>query len=148
MHGGVPASKGQVSSTRRASQATPLAAIWHHRGMDDPNRSITFGLPVSDVEGAVRWYRALLGDVPQITPAAGVTEFEVLPNCWLQLIRADAPLEPGGIVRIGARDVRAAHERVRRLGCEPTAIQTVPGVISFFDFRDPYGNRLGYYQVL
>ena len=55
---------------------------------------------------------------------------------------------PPAVAKADAIRTEAEHERIRELGANPSPIQTVPGVVRYFEFRDPYGNRLSCYQVV
>lgn len=107
--------------------------------------SVTIGIPVSDLEAACRWYEKVLGKPHDIEPVPGVREFEIA-GVWIQL---DEGLATGGnwTLRIGVGDLSAERRRLEKLGMKLGETRTVPGVISFFDFRDPDGNRLSCYQV-
>jgi hypothetical protein len=39
-------------------------------------KTFTVGLPVTDLNSAVEWYRRLLGEVEEVNPAPGVWEFQ------------------------------------------------------------------------
>ncbi len=111
-------------------------------------RSLTVGVPVPNLDEATEWYRKLLGERNEINPAPGVREFEVLSECWLQLFEFRNTARSESIFRMGITDIARQHERISNLGIEPSPIETVPGVVRYFNFCDPYGNRLGFYQVL
>ena len=118
--------------------------------MSVPNAitSVTIGLPVPDLEAAKAWYRDLLGERSELAPAPGVFEIEILPGTWLQLLESERKGAADGILRLGTDDIEQEHARVQEGGGHPTAIQTVPGMVRYFEFADPYGNRLSFYQVL
>jgi len=44
-------------------------------------------------------------------------------------------------------NIEAEHERILKLGADPLPIETVPGAAHYFEFQDPYGNRLSCYQA-
>lgn len=50
--------------------------------------------------------------------------------------------------RFGVGDVRAARERLAGRGVEVSPVTSLPGVVAFVDFADPWGNTLGFYQDL
>lgn len=116
--------------------------------MGDWISSLTVGLPVADLREATEWYRAVFGSRPVLDPAPGVREFEVVPHTWLQLLASEQEVRSAFVVRIGVGDIEAEYERVRELGIDPSPIHTVSGVVRYFDFHDPYGNRLSFYQVI
>lgn len=90
----------------------------------------------------------MLGSRTEINPAPGVREFELVPHSWLQLLASEQVGEMECVVRIGVRDIEAEHERVCELGADPSPIETVPGAVRYFEFRDPGGNRLSFYEVV
>lgn len=108
--------------------------------------SVTVGIPVSDIEAASAWYARVLGKPHDIEPVPGIREFEVA-GTWVQLCEG-RPADGNWTLRIGTADLSAERHRLQRLGIELGETSSVPGVISFFDFRDPDGNRLSCYQVL
>lgn len=107
--------------------------------------SVTIGVPVRDLAVSREWYRQLLGQAPDLEPVPGIAEYEVA-GVWVQLMEGEPP---GGswTLRIGVTDLDGERDRLRSLGIEAGEVQTVPGVISYFVFRDPDGNRLSWYQV-
>lgn len=115
--------------------------------MRSQTSSMTVGIPVRDLSEATAWYRALLGSRREIAPAPGVHEFELLPRSWLQLLASAKAERSECIVRIGVCDIDVEHKRVSELGGDPSPIETVPGVVRYFEFWGPYGNRLSFYQV-
>lgn len=65
---------------------------------------------------------------------------------WLQLAEGRRN-ETDWTFRIGVKDAAKEQESVRSLGVMTTEMETVSGVISFFGFTDPDGNRLSFYQL-
>jgi predicted enzyme related to lactoylglutathione lyase len=106
---------------------------------------VTVGVPVRDLSKARAWYAQLFGRPPDLEPVPGVVEFKV-GGWWLQLEEGT----PGGAwaFRIGVADLDAARELVGTMGVKAGKVVTVPGVIRLFDFRDPDGNLLSFYQLL
>lgn len=112
--------------------------------------TITIGVAVKNVKEATRWYKALLGDVESMEPEPGTVELKLTDTTWLQLDDTGY-LKIGGrssIIRFGTNDIDAAHALVKKLAAEVDDIETVEGVVSYFDFKDLAGNRLSYFQEL
>jgi len=112
--------------------------------------SIAIGIAVKDVKEATRWYKTLLGDVEIIEPTPGTIELQLTEDAWLQLDDTGY-LKVGGdgsIVRLGTKDIDAMHKIVKNLTPDISDIELVEGVIRYFDFKDPAGNRLSYYQLI
>ena len=82
-------------------------------------------------------------------PAPGTFELKLTDNVWLQLDNTGY-LQVGGesIVRLETKDIDAAHRRVKNLTPDVDNIETVEGMVKYFDFKDPAGNRLSYVQIL
>jgi predicted enzyme related to lactoylglutathione lyase len=111
-------------------------------------KSVTIGLPVSDLDSATEWYRKLLGNVEEINPAPGVWEFSLTPNSWLQLFEVKTSEPNPTVIRFESNSIRASHELALKLGNEVGEIESVPNVVRFFEFSDPYGNLLSFYELL
>jgi lactoylglutathione lyase len=110
--------------------------------------NITIGIAVKDVKEAVRWYKALLGDVETMEPAPGTMELQLTENTWLQLDDTGYLEVGGSIIRLETKDMDAMHKIVKKLMPDTGDIEVVEGVIRYFDFKDPAGNRLSYYQLM
>jgi len=110
-------------------------------------KSVTVGIPVPDLHQAVEWYRRLLGDVTEINPAPGVWEFQVTRSGWLQLLEGWSGPPGGAVVRFETDDIEASRARVEGLGVEVGKTHTVPGAVRYFEFSDPFGNRLSFYEM-
>ena len=46
------------------------------------------------------------------------------------------------------RDIERAHKRVKKLEIPAEDITEVPGVIRYFDLRDPDGHGLSFYEMI
>jgi predicted enzyme related to lactoylglutathione lyase len=111
--------------------------------------SVTIGIAVKNVEEAKEWYQTLFGDVETIEPSPGTMELKIQDNVWLQLDDTGYLQVGGGsIVRFETKDIYAAHILVKKLNADTDEIETVEGVVKYFDFNDPAGNRLSYVQLL
>lgn len=108
--------------------------------------SVTVGIPVGDLAAAITWYDAVLERRPALEPAAGIVEYE-FAGTWIQLIGGQHG-SSGWVLRYGVDDLPTERARLSGLGVSVGDVDTVPGVISFFDFMDPDGNALSCYQVL
>ena len=111
-------------------------------------QSITIGIAVEDVNEAESWYKTLLGDVETIEPAPGTIELKLNENAWLQLDDTGYLKVGGSIIRLETQDIDAIHKKVKALKLNVGDIEFVEGVVRYFDFEDPAGNRLSYYQLL
>ena len=111
-------------------------------------KSFTIGLPVTDLGAAIEWYQRLLGNVKTINPAPGVWEFQIVPSGWLQLFESETSSQNVAVVRFESGDIEASRELALTLGTDVGEIETVPEAIRYFDFRDPFGNQLSFYEIL
>lgn len=108
--------------------------------------SVTIGVPVKNVDEASRWYERCLGLKDSIDPASDIREYELLPDCWLQLSEA-ATTTSEHCLLLGVSDLEGERERLASLDVEIGDVQRVEGVIAFCDFKDPDGNNLSLYRV-
>jgi len=111
-------------------------------------KSVTIGLPVTNMDNAKKWYRNLLGKVEEMEPAPGVMEFRLTPTTWIQLFEVKTSQHNPTVMRFESDDIKASHELALRIAKEVTKIESVPEVVSYFDFKDPFGNALSFYQLL
>jgi catechol 2,3-dioxygenase-like lactoylglutathione lyase family enzyme len=109
--------------------------------------SVTIGIAVSDVTEATRWYKNLLGDVETMEPAPGTVELQLSESTWLQLDDTGYLEVGGSIVRFETKGIEAIHKVVKNLVADVGDIEVVEGVIQYFDFKDPAGNKLSFYQL-
>jgi hypothetical protein len=111
---------------------------------------MTLQVEVGEAAAARRFYGAIFGSGPDYEPHEDFLEWRVGDGeTWLQAtvpLRAPRPLLNRVRFRVG--DLAAARQAVLDGVGDPSAIRTLPGVASFFDFDDPWGNHLGYFQDL
>lgn len=108
--------------------------------------SVTIAIPISDLALSRVWYDKLFEMNPSLEPAPGILEYEV-GGAWVQLVGRRRG-GSGWVLGYGVNDLHDERERLEGLGIAVGAIETVPGVVSFFEFRDPDGNQLSCYRVL
>lgn len=113
-------------------------------------KGVTIGIAVKDVKRATKWYKSLLGNVEAMEPNPGTIELKLTDDTWLQLDDTGYLKLGGGstIIRFETKDIDAAHKAVKELTSDIEDIVVVEGVVKFFDFKDPSGNRLSYVQIL
>lgn len=111
-------------------------------------KSVTIGIPVTNMDEAKKWYRSLLGKVEEMEPAPGVWEFSLTPTTWLQLSEVKTSQPNPTVVRFESNNINASHDLASKIGKEVTEIESVPEVVSYFDFKDPFGNSLSFYELL
>ena len=110
--------------------------------------SVTVGVPVPDLEKSIEWYRKLLGDLESFSPTEGIWEICVTSSFTLQLFELES--EESSMKNIGfeSTDIEESHRLVTTLGVTVKEIETVPDTVRYFEFSDPFGNLLSFYQVL
>lgn len=71
----------------------------------------------------------------------------MIDNFWLQL--GEGEPRPTYPLRLRVGNIEAERERIEReLGVECTPVVLIPGLVALCNFRDPWGNNLGFYQVI
>lgn len=111
-------------------------------------KSVTIGIPVSDLKKATDWYREILGNPEVIHPAPDVSELSLTSTSWLQLFQVETSDSNPTILRFESNDIVASHELALKYGVQVGAIETVPGFVKYFEFYDPFGNSLSFYELL
>ncbi len=107
--------------------------------------SSTISFPVSNLDLSVEWYKQVLGEIEYFSPADGVMEFALNDKTWLQLFEGESTT--GSVLRLEVRDIQFQYERLKKLSISPTPVEMVPNVVSYFDFKDPDGNQMSFYEL-
>ena len=110
--------------------------------------SVTVGLPVTQLDQAIEWYRQLLGKLEEISPTEGIWEAQVTPSFWIQLFEHEPDTASSKVVNFETEDIELSHKLALSLGVEVGEIETVPQTVRFFEFCDPFGNQLSFHQLL
>ena len=108
---------------------------------------VTLQVGVGDMAAARAFYDRLFGKEPDFVAADDFHEYELVPGFWFQITSA---VEPGSMrrVRFGVPDLTAARDRLLSESFEVSAVVTVPGVVSYCNLTDPFGNLIGLYEDL
>ncbi|WP_137790280.1 VOC family protein [Bacillus sp. E(2018)] len=108
---------------------------------------MTVQVRVSNMEDGQKYYETLLNRQPDFTPHDGFAEWELLPNCWLQVAEGD-PAVGNGPLRLGVVDIDAEKKRlIDVLHVEEFEIfERVEVPVRWATFSDPWGNRLGLFE--
>jgi predicted enzyme related to lactoylglutathione lyase len=110
-------------------------------------RGMTVAIHVGDREEALAFYCALIGRDPDMGPDPDFYEWEVSPGAWLQLATGRDEIAPSSFrLRLKVEDIEAAVEILRSKGFEPGKVKRLPGLVTFANLTDPWGNPLGVYQ--
>ena len=113
-------------------------------------KGISIGIGVKNAQEAMGWYKDLLGDVEVMEPVPGLFEIRLTDSTWLQLDDTGYLEEGGGsaIIRFETENIESVHDQTQKLTSDVEEIIVVEGVVKYFDFKDPSGNRLSFVQVL
>ncbi len=103
-------------------------------------------IQVSDLPKSRGWYSRLFGKAPDLEPFEGNVEFKI-GGAWVQIV-AGKPQPSSWNLQVEVRDLSRERERLRDAKIDATEIKTAPGIISWFDLKDPDGNAMRWYQVL
>ncbi|HCJ4262644.1 TPA: VOC family protein [Listeria innocua] len=109
-------------------------------------KSITVGLPVSDLEKSASWYEKILMSDEKLIPVEGVIEYPI-GSVWIQLFEEKINVSEN-VLRLEVEDLDVEFECLKTLGViTDEVIEDVPGIIRYFDFSDPDGNKLSFYWL-
>ncbi len=110
-------------------------------------RGLTIALHVGNREEALAFYCALIGRDPDMGPDPDFYEWEISPGAWLQLATGRDEIAPSSFrLRLQVEDIEKAHATLTTKGFEPGKVKRLPGLVSFANLTDPWGNPLGIYQ--
>jgi hypothetical protein len=108
---------------------------------------MTVQVRVSNMEEGQKFYETLLNRKPDFTPHDGFAEWELIPNCWLQVAEGP-PADGNGPIRLGVVDLVGERERLMDVfqieEFEIHEREEVP--VRWATFSDPWGNRLGLFE--
>ena len=108
--------------------------------------STTVGLPVTNLADSVKWYQEVF-QISQVQhPMEGVAEMKI-GTVWLQLYENNS-ITAENALRFGVTNVEKVRKRLVEMGLRVEEISEVPDLIRYFDFRDPDGNGMSFYQLL
>lgn len=114
----------------------------------EPFQEVTIGIPVSSIAEAEAWYTSFLGsNVETIKPFPGVVELKASKGVWIQLFETEDKQQSQTIVRFLVDDMAEAQDGRSKLGIDTGTAIEVPGVVTFSEFADPFGNALGLYDL-
>ncbi|EAG7323981.1 TPA: VOC family protein, partial [Listeria monocytogenes] len=109
-------------------------------------KSITIGLPVSDLEKSASWYEKLLMSDEKLVPVEGVIEYQI-GSVWIQLFEEKINASKN-VLCLEAENLEVEFERLKTLGIITNeVIEELSGILRYFDFTDPDGNKLSFYWL-
>jgi predicted enzyme related to lactoylglutathione lyase len=110
-------------------------------------RGLTIAIHAGNREEALAFYCALIGRDPDLGPDPDFYEWEISPGAWLQLATGREDIRPSSFrVRLQVEDIDKAVEILDTKGFAPGQIRRLPGLVSFANLTDPWGNPLGVFQ--
>ncbi len=116
---------------------------WEHLPL-----AATLQIRVGSLSEGAAWYERLLGRAADFTPSADLHEWEIFRDFWIQVSEGHLS-DNARRLRLGVPDVEGARrEMVQVLRAQVSEIVTVPGIVAYCDFDDPWGNPLGLFQDL
>ena len=117
-----------------------------------PYGGVTLQIHVGHPAAGRDFYTTLFGRGPDFSPHEDFFEWQVVEGAevWWQIVVVPGQVRPmTNRSRLKVDDVRAVTAWARTsLKVEPSQVSTLPGVVSFVDFEDPWGNQLGFYEDL
>lgn len=117
-----------------------------------PYGGVTLQIQVGNLREGLEFYTALFGRGPDFSPHDDFFEWRVVEGAevWWQIVAVSDQVRPlANRSRLKVDDVRRATTWARiSLKVQPGQVSTLPGVVSFVDFADPWGNQLGFYEDL
>lgn len=109
---------------------------------------VTIQVRVPDAAEGFAWYEELLGRPPDYAPSPDVREWELVQECWLQVLEG-TPAVGSGPLRLGVGDIELERRYIQAaLGIAVSEIERLEGVAAWCTFTDPFGNHLGLFQDL
>src|SRR5215211_4500860 len=111
---------------------------------------MTLQIQVDNLDRARRFYGMLFGAVPEFEPHDDFLEWRIgAGETWVQVVGVSGPARPLlNRVRFRVDDLAAAGAAVESSGTPVSPVTTLPRVVRWVDFTDPWGNHLGFYEDL
>lgn len=114
----------------------------------EPFQEVTVGVPVANMADAEAWYAKFFGPNAEVTrPVPGITEFKVAPGVWIQLFEAKDTVASKPVIRFLVDDMAASQAAHAKANINSGKAIEVPGVVTYSEFNDPFGNALGLYDL-
>ncbi len=114
-------------------------------------KGFTIQVYVNDIKKARPWYERLLGRKPDSVPVPEFLEWEIVPDFWFQVVEKSGIKVPKNNrrMRFGVSDIDEERARVaERMRLKVTEVESLANVVSWCNFEDPWGNKLGLFQDL
>ena len=116
--------------------------------LEHPPLAATLQIRVGNLSEGAAWYQQLLGRPADFTPSSQFHEWELFADFWIQVSEGQTA-ENAGRFRLGVSDVVSVRMAViEDLGTSVSEVVTLPRIVAYCDFDDPWGNPLGLFQDL
>lgn len=93
------------------------------------------------MEGSASWYEKILMSDEKLIPFEGVIEYQI-GSVWIQFFEEKINVSENVL------PLEIEFERLKTLWViTDEVIEDVPGIIRYFDFSDPDGNKLSFYLL-
>lgn len=103
-------------------------------------------ISVRDIKKATEWYSKVFGKGPDLEPFPGNVEYNIA-GAWVQISAGEVKPSSWSI-QFEVKDLARERERLLMAGVPVPEIRSEPGVISWFNIRDPDENQMVWFQVL
>ena len=106
-------------------------------------------LEVTDWEAAKKWYREVLEwPVDFSSDEAGWEEYGVDNQTHVSISRSDhAPAVGGTTLIFSVQDAHAVTAALKKKGVKCDEVVTIPGMVTYGTFYDPFGNRIQFVSM-
>jgi predicted enzyme related to lactoylglutathione lyase len=106
-------------------------------------------LEVTDWEAAKKWYREVLEwPVDFSSDEAGWEEYAIEGQAHVSISRSDHPTTHGGTTLVlSVQDAHAVTAALQKKGVKCDEVTTIPGMVTYGTFYDPFGNRIQFVEI-
>ena len=109
-------------------------------------KNIIAGLPVKNLEKSAKWYKDLFNPEEELVPSEGVIEYKI-GDMWIMLFEGKVG-DCDNCVNFEVENLEKEYKRLQDTGIiKNEVIEEVPGVVRYFNFNDPDGNKLCLVEV-
>lgn len=109
--------------------------------------SVTIGIPVTNLEEGINWFRKLLPNQEEMIPTEGIWEISITSSVWLQLFESNTKEISSKSINLETNNIEASHELIKKLNVKIGEIEEVPQTIKYFEFSDPFGNNFAFVEI-
>jgi catechol 2,3-dioxygenase-like lactoylglutathione lyase family enzyme len=104
------------------------------------------GIPVADLDAAIRWYERLLDGPPDMTPNEIERTWKLTDESWIYVV-TDTERAGKALVTVMVDDLDERLAAIGDRGLEPEEIQEISEKVRKAVFTDPEGNQIGIGQA-